>query len=127
MNPKPPCTYNFDEADGLLNQLEIMTQTILQHSSGENLPRLNQLILERERIIEACQALNTESFTLEEKARLRVRLEACQALDLAIQQNMNRFKMRMDQQLRHVTQSKNLLGKYHLPTNSGQETHNEDA
>ncbi|WP_303672907.1 hypothetical protein [Vampirovibrio chlorellavorus] len=104
-----------------------MTQTILQHSIGDDLPRLNQLILERERIIEACQVLDTDAFTLAQKAHLRVRLESCQALDLEIEQNMNDFKTRMGQQLRHLRQSQNLLGKYQSPAGSGQETHNEDA
>ena len=127
MNPKPPCTYNFEESEGLLNQLEQITQTILQLSTGENLPQLNQLILERERIIKACQEIHIESFTAAQKKCLKSRIDQCQALDLEIQQNMDQFKIEISKQLQHIKQSRNLLGKYHGPANSNQETHNEDA
>lgn len=127
MNPKPPYTFNLEESEGLLNQLEQITQTILPLSTGENLPQLNQLILERERILKACQALPLETFTAEQKARLKSRIDQCQALDLEIQQNMDHYKSQIGSQLRHVKQSQTLLGKYQGPTNSNLETHNEDA
>jgi hypothetical protein len=127
MNPKPPSTYNFEESERLLSQLEQVTQAILQLSTGENLPQLNQLILEREQIIKACQGIPVEAYTAAQKKCLKSRIDACQALDLTAHQNMDDFKTEIGKQLRQVKQGQNLLGKYQILKNSNQETHNEDA
>lgn len=112
MNPRPPCVCSFEEADRLLHQLESLTQAILQCSDGQNLPQLNQLILERGRLITVCTALDLRNLAPQQKEQLRVRVASCQALDVQIEQSMDHFLKRTDSQLKHIKQSQKLLSKY---------------
>lgn len=115
MNQKPPPAHEsltYPQAESLVNQLWQITQDILPQSTGENLPLLNQLIMQRSQLIEQCREIPTQQFNITQQQQLQARLDQCKSLDIQIEKNMRGFQTAIDKQLKHLQQSKQLLGKY---------------
>lgn len=110
--PPAPEAISFEEADKLLQSLWHITQKILPLSTGDDLPALNQLILERSQLVEACRQIAASQFEPKQQKQLDSQLAQCKSLDTQIESNMRSHQDKIDKQLKHLQQSKQLLGKY---------------
>lgn len=130
MSQKPPPAHeplSYQQAEGLINRLWAVTQEILPKSTGEDLPTLNQLIMQRGRLIEECRAIPMQNFESAQQKQLQERMDQCKSLDTQIEKNMRGFQATIDKQLKHLQQSKQLLGKYQPGELDNPETHSKDA
>lgn len=130
MSPKPPYTpesLNYQQSTELLDQLCQVTESILLLSLGQDLPSLNQFILQRGQLIEQCRLIQLKTFEAEQRQALQQKMDHCQKLDIDIEKNMRTFKEEIDSQLKHLKQSQILLGKYQTGETEGQETRSKDA
>lgn len=130
MSQKPPPAHeplNYQQAESLINRLWQITQDILPKSTGDDLPTLNQLIMQRGRLIEECRAIPLQNFESAQQKQLQERFDQCRGLDTQIEKNMRDFQATIDKQLKHLQQSKQLLGKYQPGELESSETQSKDA
>ncbi len=118
---------DYQKAHQLLDQLWEHTQRILPLSTGENLPELSQLVLQRGELVSQYQRIAHLGFSNEQQTVLQEKLERCQNLDREIEQRMIACRDKADEQLKQVKQNHQLLSKYVLDESDRNITQNREA